>query len=202
VLDSLREAFAGSPPPPPPAAGDDASGGYAPPITGAPPPHEPELEALAAFETLETLATRDAVPRSQPKGGADDPWSIIERQLLSGLWDEPHAVSASHARDEDVRVARATIAAMTKLLAAGVTTAHPLYGEPMRKAIEALLTLLPRLTRAEDDALRTQALEVSWLAAEGRRARKLVRGAIDALAPALAARLDDEAALRAEVGLG
>lgn len=202
VLDSLREAFGGAPSPPSSPPAGAASGGYGAPITGAPPPPQD-----AAFDLGESLDERSAsMPMPAPKGGADDPWSIVERQQLSGLWidDAPGGRDGRDGRDGDVdaRAARATIEALIRLLGGGITTAHPLYGEPVRKAIEALLLLLPRLTRAEDRGLRTRALAIAWLATEGKRARRGVRAAIEALAPELAARLDDEIALRAEVAQG
>jgi Ca-activated chloride channel family protein len=187
VLDSLREAFGGAPAPDSRPPSGAASSGYRAPITGAPPP--PQDADLGTFETA------DARPIDAPKGGGDDPWSIVERQQLSGLWID----AAPGDRDGDARAARATVEALVRLLGGGVTSAHPLYGEPVRKAIEALLQLLPRIP---DPALRTRALAVAWLAAEGKRTRRVVRAAIEALAPELAARLDDEAALKAEVAQG
>ncbi len=197
VVDSLRMAFGGSPPPPAPS--DVGTIAYHAPITGAP-PAMPAREAEAALDELAAFDAPEPAPSPAPKDGGVDAWSIVERQQLSGLWHD----GAPGDCDGDARAARATVEALIRLLGGGITSAHPLYGEPVRKAIEALLQLLPRLARAraEDRALCTRALAVAWLAAEGKRTRRVVRAAIDALAPELATRLDDEAALRAEVAQG
>jgi Ca-activated chloride channel family protein len=128
----------------------------------------------------------------------DRVWRVIERQRVDGAWDG--APGGQGATDEERR-ARATCDAIAALLAEGITTAHPLYGEPMRKGIQALLTLLGGSSKLGDEALRTRAFGLAWLGTEGKRARKPIRAAIEAAAPALASRLDDEVALRAELGL-
>lgn len=115
-----------------------------------------------------------------PSGGApsgDPAFAILSRQLASGLWDDGKGDTIG-----------ATRRALVELLKLGIDTAHPLHGELVRKAIEALVPL------AANDS---SALLVAYLAAVGKRTRKIVRDAVEKLG--LGSKLTDEAALRKEV---
>ena len=92
------------------------------------------------------------------------------------------------------RLRGATRRALVELLKLGIDTAHPLHGELVRKAIEALV---PLALSGKDSG----ALFVAYLAAVGKRTRKMVRDAVEklGLGQALVAKLTDEAALRKEV---
>jgi Ca-activated chloride channel family protein len=116
-----------------------------------------------------------------------DPSSTMSQQLASGLWSE----------SDDRSAVRDTARALWSLFTQGVTTAHPMYGTPVKKAIEALLDRVKKLA-ATDESLAAFALGVAWLVATGRR----TRGDVEALAaanPQCAGKLSDERAARAWV---
>lgn len=137
---------------------------------------------------------------ARPKPGRPEPADplreLLQRQLASGLWDDPAAPG-----DPFVQ-ARATLEALRELLRAGVDTAHGLYGAQVKKAVAALARLAQKLV-ARDRDLAERALGVAWLAASGRRTRREVEDAVSH-EPALAglrAQLGDERALRARLGM-
>ncbi len=120
---------------------------------------------------------------------------LMQRQLASGLWDDPAAPG------DPVAQVRATTEALRELLRAGIDTAHGLYGAQVKKAVSALVRLAGALA-ARDRDLAERALGVAWLAASGRRSRREVEDAVSH-EPALAglrAQLGDERALRARLG--
>jgi Ca-activated chloride channel family protein len=90
----------------------------------------------------------------------DQAQAIVGRQLASGLWDESN----------DQAAVRQTARNLWALVQAGITTAHPMFGTPMKKAIDALLGRI-RSLGASDAKLASFALAVAWLAATGRRTR-------------------------------
>ena len=174
-----------------------------------PPPAAPSVDSFASslppFEESSEAFDGGAVASSGPlpammakaKGGLDrmavtphaapDPiLEILERQTASGLWEEA-------GRD----AVDATAEALVALVRLGLTTAHPVYGAQLKKAVDALLD---RLASSPAEA-RELALGVAWLVASGRRTRQaieaLARGASDLAA--LAATLGEEAAVRAHV---
>jgi Ca-activated chloride channel family protein len=103
-----------------------------------------------------------------PAAPVDPLVRLLTQQLASGLWDDP--TSSDH---EDVRCARATSRALLTLLQAGVSTHHPRCGTQVRKAVEALITLVRQLaTRAPQVA--ELALGVAWLVASGQRTRRKI----------------------------
>lgn len=110
---------------------------------------------------------------SGPGPSREDPVrGILERQLASGLWDDPDTDS-----DEEIRIVRATARALYKLLQSGVNTSHPLYGTPVRKAIKALLPKAITIASREPK-LAEFALGVAWLIATGKHTRHEVETAI------------------------
>lgn len=121
---------------------------------------------------------------------------LLQRQLASGLWDDPAAPG------DPLAQARATTEALLELLRAGVDTAHHLYGAQVKKAVAAVARLAVTLAGRERE-LAERAVEVAWLASSGRRTRREVEAAIDG-EPALAGfqtNLGDERALRARFAL-
>ncbi len=112
---------------------------------------------------------------------------LLETQLASGLWQ------GSGSEPEPVRQARATALALLELLRQGITSSHPLHGAQVKKAVEALLSLVPQLGDAPETA--ELALGVAWLVASGPRTRGRIAQAAQPLA-SLSARLGNEMALR------
>ncbi|MFO0557711.1 MAG: VIT domain-containing protein [Polyangiales bacterium] len=132
----------------------------------------------------------EAAPVAQPAKTAllEDPATIMARQLASGLWSE---------RDDRSAV-RETALALWSLVLLSVNSTHPMYGTPVKKAVEALLLRVKSLSPA-DAALASFALGVAWLIATGRRSRSEIESAASAI-PACAAKLTgDEPATRAWV---
>ncbi|MGZ3452423.1 MAG: VIT domain-containing protein [Polyangiales bacterium] len=145
----------------------DAISGF---FQGEPASDERPLAEPMVMEELEA-----PVPEAKPSG--DPAFAILSRQLASGLWDDGKGDTIG-----------ATKKALTDLLRLGIDTAHPLHGELVRKAIEALVPIASK---------EPSALYVAFLAAAGKRTRKLVRDAVEKLG--LGAKLTDEAALRKEI---
>ncbi len=129
-----------------------------------------------AFEKEAALAA--------PEPSGDPLFDLLSRQRASGAFSDGADALA------------VTVDALFTLLSAGVTTAHPKYGEQVRKAVEALLVLVAKAPPADVE----RALVVAFLVSTGRRTRRAVEQAIRATIPALSSRLLDEAALRAGVG--
>jgi Ca-activated chloride channel family protein len=129
-----------------------------------------------------------ASPHAGPSGGE---LALLQRQLANGLWE------GSGPGPEPVRQARATALALIELLQQGITSSHPLHGAQVKKAVEALLALVPSLQQAPEVV--ELALGAAWLAAAGPRTRSRIEQAAKPLA-GLTACLGDEAALRQYVG--
>ncbi len=201
----------GAPPPParsaprPAAAMPPMSAGFAPP---PPPPPAPapamarapmapmELAEEADDESVATMAPRAMIggaafdglrlekAKEKGEGGGGDPvLAILGRQAASGLWEEP-------GKDP----IEATAAALVALLRLGLTSAHPIHGAQIKKAVEAVLERFAS-SPPKDARVVQLVLGVAWLLASGRR----TRGQIEAAALANGARLGDESAVRAEV---
>jgi Ca-activated chloride channel family protein len=102
------------------------------------------------------------------------------------LWDDPAGSDA-----EDIRRVRATAQALLTLLRAGITTQHPLHGTQVKKAVEALLTLTPRLV-GQHVRMAELAVGVAWLVTAGQRRRREIE--------ATAARAGSLGALAAHFG--
>jgi Ca-activated chloride channel family protein len=137
-----------------------------------------EQEVGAKAEVLaQTLATDGGV-------------GLLEQQLASGLW------AGTGAGPETVRQARATALALLELLRQGITSSHNLHGAQVKKAVEALLALVPQLGGAPDVA--ELALGVAWLVAAGPRTRGRIAQAAQPIA-GLSSRLENEVALRQHV---
>jgi Ca-activated chloride channel family protein len=115
---------------------------------------------------------------------------LLGQQLASGLW------AGSGPGSEPVRQARATALALLELLRQGITSGHALHGSQVKKAVEALLALLPSLGQAPEVA--ELALGVAWLVSAGPRTRGRISQAARPLA-GLSARLEDEGKLRQHV---
>ncbi|AKJ00089.1 Translation initiation factor 2 [Archangium gephyra] len=148
-------------------------------------PEEPLLSAASASAPvapdepqLETAAVTD--------GGV----GLLKKQLASGLW------AGMEASTEPVHQARATALALLELLRQGITSSHALHGAQVKKAVEALLALVPRLGGAPDVA--ELALGVAWLVAAGPRTRGRIAQAAQPIA-GLSSRLRNEGALRQHV---
>ncbi|MBX7197121.1 MAG: hypothetical protein K1X94_34045, partial [Sandaracinaceae bacterium] len=164
-----------------------AASGYAPPAPPPPPPHELDLldaesddmaiDAMAAPADLVSYSREEA-----QKESASPLDRTLEAQRASGLWDASHTTLA------------ASIAALRVLVREGITTSHAIYGANAKKAVEAVVSLAG--STAIPASERETALLLAYLVASGRKSRALVLDAIRASAPALEARLADEAALR------
>ncbi|WNG43767.1 VWA domain-containing protein [Archangium minus] len=121
---------------------------------------------------------------------AADGVGLLERQLASGLWE------GTGTGPEPVRQARATALALLELLRQGITSSHALHGAQVKKAVDALLALVPQLSSAPDVA--ELALGVAWLVAAGPRTRGKIAEAAQPIA-GLSSRLENEVALRQHV---
>lgn len=118
-----------------------------------------------------------------------DSKALLQRQLASGLWDD-----AALPGDGDSRRLRATAAALLRLCDDGLTTAHPVHGALLVKAVDQVLQLAGAAVPADAEP----ALAAAWLVTQGRR-RRAVEQAIAARAdlPELAAALGDPSAVEA-----
>ncbi|OJT25058.1 VWA domain-containing protein [Archangium sp. Cb G35] len=141
------------------------------------------------FAELSRAAPAEEAPM-EPAHGADGGVGLLEKQLASGLW------AGTGAGAEPVRQARATALALLELLRQGITSSHALHGAQVKKAVEALLALVPQLGGAPDVA--EFALGVAWLVAAGPRTRGRIAQAAQPIA-GLSARLENEVALRQHV---
>jgi Ca-activated chloride channel family protein len=142
---------------------------------GSPPPSPRALAHRAPMEVDGELG----------KGSQPEPVvAILERQLASGMWDDATAPGAG-----DEREVRATAKALIALLEEGVTTAHTVHGAQIKKAVDALLDRVPRVSPRTAEL----ALAVSWLVASGPRTRKLIEQivATEAAFASLRGRLHD-----------
>jgi Ca-activated chloride channel family protein len=155
-----------------------------------------DVKAAAAGAPAYPASFEPARPKPARPKPADPLRELLQRQLASGLWDDPAAPGDPFGQ------ARTTLEALRELLRAGVDTAHGLYGAQVKKAVAALARLAQTLV-ARDRDLAERALGVAWLAASGRRTRREVEDAVSH-EPALAglrAQLGDERALRARMGV-
>jgi Ca-activated chloride channel family protein len=131
-----------------------------------------------------------AAPAPEP---ADPLTALLSRQLASGLWDESDATA-----DDNLRRVRATARALLELADLGVTSTHALHGAQVKKAIEALLALVPEVAR-RDHKVAELALGVAWLVSSGRRTRRQIEDEVQKSAVTLRVWLADEQALRAHL---
>ncbi len=141
-------------------------------------------EAPAAAPMEEELSVAEHAPNADGGGG------LLETQLASGLW------AGTGSGPEPVRQARATALALLELLRQGITSSHALHGAQVKKAVEALLALVPQLGGAPEVA--ELALGVAWLVAAGPRTRGRIAQAAQPIA-GLSARLENEVTLRQHV---
>jgi hypothetical protein len=139
-------------------------------------------KSASAPEPIERESKRE---EAAPRGV--DPASVMAKQLASGLWSE---------RDDRTAV-RETALALWSLAQQSVNSTHPMYGTPVKKAVEALLERVKKLS-ATDGALASFALGVAWLIATGRRTRSDIE-AVAATIPECGSKLGDERATRAWV---
>lgn len=139
-----------------------------------------------------SIATFDAMPVQREERATRDGDPILDlltTQRASGLFsDGPGDAALTE-----------TIDVLARLVREGITSGHAKYGEQIKRAIEALLTLaVPSKVPA---ALVERALAIAYLAASGGRTRGRVEKAIDAHAPSLRARLADDTAMRSSAGV-
>ncbi|WP_257462351.1 VIT domain-containing protein [Archangium lipolyticum] len=150
----------------------------------------PAGDAFAAPEPL-SLEDASVVPSSvAEEAAADGGVGLLGQQLASGLW------AGTGTGSEPVRQARATALALLELLRQGITSSHALHGAQVKKAVEALLSLVPQLGGSPDMA--ELALGVAWLVAAGPRTRGRIAQAAQPIA-GLSSRLENEVALRQHV---
>jgi Ca-activated chloride channel family protein len=148
-------------------------------------------DADDSFSVLaESSASLELEAPAEEQSAADGGVGLLEQQLASGLW------AGTGTGAEPVRQARATALALLELLRQGITSSHALHGAQVKKAVEALLALVPQLSGAPDVA--ELALGVAWLVAAGPRTRGKIAEAAQPLA-GLSSRLQNEVALRQHV---
>ena len=197
-VPSLSTMVAGAAPPPPASA---APASFAPSRPPAPAPASPARAAArpARADSSESLKKKEYAPILDDAAlfevaeGAAAPVAgvgLLERQLASGLWE------GTGPGAEPVRQGRATALALLELLRQGITSSHPLHGAQVKKAVEALLSLVPGLEDAPEVA--ELALGVAWLVAAGPRTRGRIEQAARPLS-GLSACLGNEGALRQRV---
>jgi Ca-activated chloride channel family protein len=159
---------------------------------GAPMEESSDGDVLLGSPAMEDDAFEmEALPEpvaheSAAQGGV----GLLEQQLASGLW------AGSGAGPEPVRQARATALALLELLRQGITSSHAMHGAQVKKAVEALLALVPQLGGAPEVA--ELALGVAWLVAAGPRTRGRIAQAAQPIA-GLSSRLENEVTLRQHV---
>jgi Ca-activated chloride channel family protein len=206
----------GAPPPPPSAPAPAAAFAPSPARkvsaekskrragTHAPPEKEEEStgSGLNRLEVFESLAESPSPQVFDQERELDDEGApdlaasrdagvdLLGQQLASGLW------AGTGRGSEPVRQARATALALLELLRQGITSGHALHGGQVKKAVEALLALLPSLGDASGVA--ELALGVAWLVSAGPRTRGRISQAARPLA-GLHARLENEGDLRQHV---
>ena len=170
-----------------PAAMMPSLGRMAPP----PPPKGAAPGRARASATYDAMESEEA---PMMKESVDELGALFGRQMASGLWDD-----AALGADGDLRRLRATAAVLRTLVERGVDTTHPLYGVPLRKALEAVLKAVSALA-AQDAAACERALGAAWLLAMGPRTRAAIEAAIGGGGFAtLAAMAGDAAKVRAWV---
>jgi Ca-activated chloride channel family protein len=133
-------------------------------------------------------AKEQKVASSGPSSpSVEDAAAIMGRQLASGLFSEA----------DDRAAVRETAIALWKLAQQHVNSTHPMFGTPVKKAVEAMLERVKKLG-AKDQSLAAFALGVAWLVATGRRTRSDIES-VASNNPACAGQLQDEHATRAWV---
>ncbi|MBX3261407.1 MAG: hypothetical protein KF782_17110, partial [Labilithrix sp.] len=137
-------------------------------------------------------SSEGASHQTRSKGGADAAvLAILSGQNAAGMWE-------ATGRD-DVTV---TVEVLLALLRLGLTTAHPVHGAQIKKAVDALLARLG--DAAVSPRVRELGLGAAWLVASGRRTRHAIEDAArtgGADLSALAATLGSEPAVRARLDL-
>jgi Ca-activated chloride channel homolog len=161
------------------ASREQDEGAIAPPSAMAP---APALHDLA----LEAEEQQGAGP------GGDPVVALLSRQLVSGLW------APAGGSTDDLAVLEVSTRALLELLRASLTTAHPVHGEQVRKAVVAIVQAAERLASKHPRAAEL-ALGVAWLLASGRRTRGQVESVASTAVPSLSPRLTDEVTLRRHV---
>ncbi|WP_434386496.1 VIT domain-containing protein [Melittangium boletus] len=202
---------AGAPPPPPAPApasapakakGSLLGGMFKKSAAPMPPPAPPGAAAPApALEQTKNARSRressvdrvkdEAFEAEVAEGGMGASGvDLLGQQLASGLW------AGQGVGPEPVRQARGTALALLELLRQGITSTHALHGAQVKKAVEALLALVPTLGGASEVA--ELALGVAWLVSSGPRTRGRITQAAQPLA-GLPSRLENEDTLRQHV---
>jgi Ca-activated chloride channel family protein len=138
----------------------------------------------------EMLLGAEAPMEDDDESAAEGGGGLLKQQLASGLW------AGTGPGPEPVRQARATALALLELLRQGITSSHAMHGAQVKKAVEALLALVPQLSGAPEVA--ELALGVAWLVAAGPRTRGRIAQAAQPIA-GLSARLENEVTLRQHV---
>jgi Ca-activated chloride channel homolog len=110
-----------------------------------------QLDEGAASESERVVEDEDA---------GDPIFEILKTQLANGLFGT----------GDDNALAETTTKTLQQLLDHNVDAAHALHGELVKKAIVALLALIPKVKRD----IAERALAVAYRAAAGKRTRKLV----------------------------
>ncbi|QRK12274.1 VWA domain-containing protein [Archangium violaceum] len=141
--------------------------------------------SLSEASSLSDMSVSEGAAPSEAGGVG-----LLEKQLASGLW------AGTGTSSEPVHQARATALALLELLRQGITSSHPLHGAQVKKAVEALLALVPQLSGAPEVA--ELALGVAWLVAAGPRTRGKIAEAAQPIA-GLSSRMENEVALRQHV---
>lgn len=163
----------GLPPPPPPQ----------PPAA----PARPRVQA-AADDVAQKSRMKDAAPAPAAEMAApalklnELPTSInelMECQLASGLWElSPSALSVSSV--EDARLL-ATAQALLRCHQEGMDTNHPMFGVPIRKAVEALCDAIRERAAEKADERALKAAIAAALMLSTRRLRTAVIAAAEAV---------------------
>ena len=165
VMASAMPPMASMPAPAPALRPMPQSPGAMAPAKAAPAQGRASLSAT--FDLMESEAVL-----SVRKESVDELGAVFGRQLASGLWDD-----AALGADNDLRRLRATARVLRLLVERGVDTTHGLYGVPLRKALEAVVTAAAALA-AQDAATCERALGAAWLLAMGPRTRAAIEAAI------------------------
>jgi Ca-activated chloride channel family protein len=177
-------------------------GAPAPASAGAPSPKRPAPPApprSAAPGLLERAVSRarevfgDPSHLEQTRGGqalADDTiGGLFAEQLASGLW----ATTGS----EDAATLMSTARALARAFAEGIDAAHSIYGAQVKKAIDAILALAPRLASSpEGERAASAALLAAFLVASGRRQKTELRALVAQTFARIAPDLDSPKAAR------
>ncbi len=148
--------------------------------------------ATAKMDSMDLEREEEAAESQEARheGASDGGVALLGQQLANGLW------AGTGTGAEPVRQARATALALLELLRQGITSNHALHGAQVKKAVEALLSLVPQLGGTPEVA--ELALGVAWLVATGPRTRGQIAQAAKPIS-GLSERLENEVALRQHV---